>query len=405
MKRLGLLRISISVWASALCAINIWAEEDGIKLGGMQFHPFVSGEITQDSNVFQTPDAESDVYAEASVGARLKRDTDSIHFDSSAWYSRREYCEYTAKDANRWGLAGVLRSESDKTFGVLLFDGRQVDDYDLAPVFGSVPSGFAGTVDAAFDRTSSSDPRRIFNALAGGGYKLGDKVSVMGGYKFYAVNYYEPGSSLEGWIENALGVEVSSEMTDKAVVFMNGQFGAQSGDGAPYGKEADLLTLRLGIKNNLTDKSTLRLALGATHYVTDKENYFEPSFELSGLWNSTERLTVFVFGRNEVQPVGDGVDVQMTARASTGVNFVLNRAISMVLSGSLVNDRYLDDTLLPDGSYGKPVGTTLIGTYRINVTPVKRLDLFGQIEATDAKQDLAGDYTRLRLSAGLGYAF
>lgn len=380
-------------------------EEKGIKLGAMQFHPFVAGDITYDSNVFQTSDVQADVYEELAVGARLNRDTDSFHFDSSAWFSRRFYNEYDSKDGNRWGLAGLLRGESDKTFGLLLFDARQVDDYNQAPVFGSVPSGFEGTVDVAFDRTTGNEPRRIYDFLAGGGYLLGDKVSIMGGYKFYAVDYYEGSTNLESWVENTLGLEISGKFSDKVNLFVNGQFGAQNGPGSPYGEKAEVVTLRFGAKNNLTDKSTLRIGLGATYYANFVEEFTEPSFELSGLWSATDKITLFIDGRNQVQPVGDGVDVQMSARGSTGINYVLNNMINMVLSGSVVYDRYLDETLLSDGSYGAPEGTTLIGTYRINVTPIKRLEVFGQIEATDAQKEISDDYSRLRIAVGLGYAF
>ena len=390
----------------SLAAVGIvGAQEEGIKLGAMQFHPFVAMELTSDDNVFQTADGLDDTYMEWSAGARLNRETDTFLFDSSAWYAHRMYSEYDERDANRWGIAGRVRGESDKTFGTLMLDMRQVEDYDQAPVYGDVPSGFEGTVDVAFDRTAGNEPRRIFDALAGGGYLLSDALSIMGGYSFYAVDYYEGSTPLDGWVENALGLEVSGKMTDKAVVFVNTQFGAQTGDGAPFGDQAEVFTARLGVKNKLTDKSTLRAALGVTHYNTSMDNYTEPSFELNGLWNATEKVTVFIYGRNEVQPVGNGSDIQMSARGSTGVNYAFSRVLSMVVSGSMVYDRYLNDTTLPGGQTGKPEDTTLIGTFRVNYMPIKRVELFGQVEASDKQQEIADDYSRLRLSAGLGYVF
>lgn len=393
--------------AIAVCAAAgiVGAQEDGIKLGNMQFHPFVSAELTSDDNVFQTADGMDDIYTELSAGARLNRETDSFLFDSSAWYARRMYDKYDERDADRWGIAGLLRGESDKTFGTLMLDVRQIDDYDQAPTYGSVPSGFEGTVDAAFDRTVGNEPRRIYESLVGAGYLLSDAVSIMGGYSFYAVDYYDGSTTLDGWIENSVGLEASAKVTDKAVLLLNGQVGVQSGDGAPFSDDAELMTIRVGAKNKLTDKSTLRAAVGATHYKTSMNDYTEPSFDLNGLWTATEKLTVFVYGRNEIQPVGNGTSVKMTARGSTGINFAMNSMLSMVLSGSMVYDRYLDDTTLPGGQTGKPESTILIGTFRINVTPVKRVQLFGQVEATDAQQELSDDYQRLRLSAGLGYAF
>lgn len=395
------------ITAVSVCGmlLSVSAENEGINLGAFTFHPFVAGEISYDDNVFQTKDGQDDIYTELAVGARLKRDTDTLHVDSSAWFARRFYDQYTERDANRWGLAGLLRGESDKAFGMLLLDARQVDDYNQAPTLGSIPTGFEGTVDLAFDRTAGNEPRRIFDGMVGGGYTFSDTLALMAGYKSYAVDYYDDATTLESWREDTVGTELSVELTDKMVSFINGQFGVQSGDGAPFGESAELITGRIGVKNTLTDKSTLRLALGATRYATDADTYTEPSFELNALWQATSRITVFVNGRNEVQPVGDGANTQLSSRGSTGVNYVLNRVVTMVLSGSAVHDRYLNSTLLPGGSTGKPTTTLFIGTYRLTVQPIKRWDVYGQVEFTDAQQDLADDYQRLRATLGTSYAF
>lgn len=377
-------------------------DEPGIKWGDLTLLPFVSGEMDYDNNVFQGADKADDVYAEYSVGAKLNRETDSFQFDSSLWWSQRFYDTYGAeKDGDRWGLAGMVRQESDKTFGTLLVDVRQVDDYDQAPALGSVPSGFEGTVDSAFDRTGG-DKRRLGDAFVGGGYKISDSMSLSAGYKFYAVDYYDDDSVSEGWNENSVGAELSYKATDKAVLYANLQYGLQDGSGAPNGKSADFITARIGMKNTLTDKSTLRFGLGATRYATSEDEYATPSFEVEGLWEATEKVLLFISGRNEIQPTVTGQNSKVASRASSGIRFSASEMISMVASASFVYDRYLD-TEVTTGK--KPEDLTSIGTLRLNATPFKGTEIFGQLEFTDTQAESEDDYDRFRGSLGASYQF
>ena len=392
---------NILVIVAAMVSLSTLAgEQEGIKLGGMTFHPFVAGEMMYDDNVFGSVSELEDTYLQYSAGAKLKRETDSFQFDSSAWFSQRFYNEYEQKDGERWGVAGMVRNESDKSFGTLMLNARQVDDHDEVPAYGSVPAGFEGAVDVVFDRTGGDERRRIYDALTGGGYELSDAVSLMGGYKFYAVDYFEGGSAFKNWNEHILGAELSFKATDKAVFFLNALGGIQDGDGAPNGEQAELFTGRVGIKNSLTDKSTARFALGATHYSSYINEYTRPSFEGNLLWAATEKVTFFIKGRNEIQPVGNGTNTKISNRALTGANYSFNQVLSMVLSGGLVYEKSLD-TIAGE----KPEKTIGIGTFRVNVNPVAGLDLFAQIEFSDVQQDVAGDYQRMRSSLGAGYQF
>lgn len=388
----AMIAVMVSISASA-------GEQEGIKVAGMTLQPFVAGEMMYDSNVFGGAGELEDTYLKYSAGAKLKRETDSFLFDSSAWFSQRFYDEYTEKNGDQWGVAGMLRKESDKSFGSMMVNARQVEDFDEVPAYGSVPAGFEGTIDQAFDRTVGDERRRIYDALMGGGYELSDAISLMGGYRFYAVDYFDTGI-LKEWQEHLLGGELSFRATDKAVLFLNAQGGIQDGDGAPNGEQAILFTGRVGIKNALTDKSTARFALGATQYSTDIAEYTAPSFEANVLWSTTEKVTLFVTGRNDVQPMGDGNRIQLSNRALAGVNYTFNQVLSMVLTGGVVYDKSLDTI-----AGKKPEKTTGIGTFRVNVNPVAGLDLFAQVEFSDVQQNAADDYQRMRGSLGAGYQF
>jgi len=79
-------------------------------------------------------------------------------------------------------------------------------------------------------------------------------------------------------------------------------------------------------------------------------------------------------------------------------------ALSLVISGILLHEKYLDHTDV-DGSSEKPESLEKIGTVRLNYSLIRGLDLFAKAEYTDAERDLSDDYERFRGSFGAGYTF
>lgn len=367
--------------------------QDGIKLGDAVLAPFVRGEMTFDDNVFHGADKKSDSFLQATAGAKLSKETDSMMLDSSAWFSQRKYNKYDEKDATRWGVAGLGKLSSDKSSLTGMVSMRQVEDYDDAPAYGAVPTGFEGTVDKAFDRTSSNVKRTLCDVAIGGSYQLFEEMSVQAAYTLYSVDYDD---ATDGWYENTIGGETRMGLTDKNDLFMNLQFGMQDGDGAPDG--AHFTTMRAGVRSSVSDKTMLRLGLGATHYKTDDETFSEPSFEADGTWQATEKVSLFINGRNQIQPVGTGSDVQLVTRAGTGVRYQATEELSLILSGSLVYDKELDDA-------SEPVHAHQTTTVRANYHAASGLHLFAMMDFTDANSDTSADYERFKATLGAGYKF
>jgi len=267
--------------------------QDGINIGGgLVLQPFISGEMDYDNNVFKTDGhKKDDWYNSYIIGSRLFRETDFLLLKSAGWFSQRHYDDYDEKDSDRWGASGLARVNSDKSFLEGMVNFRQIDDYDDIPAAGNVPAGFEGTVDKAFDRTTSEQKRDIWDAGVKGGYKPSDVTSLMLAYKYYKVDYDK--DSQEDWYENTVGAEGSYLLTEKTAAFLNAQVGLQDGDGAP--DDARLYTARVGLKNSLTDKSTVRAGVGVTYYDTDDDSYTRPSFLVDGTWKGTDKITVFAY--------------------------------------------------------------------------------------------------------------
>lgn len=380
--------------AACLTAGSLTAyAQEGIRAGKTVIYPFAEGEMTYDSNVFQTADGQDDVYWQYAGGVRVMHATDALALDSSAWAAQRLYDTYTQKDGDRWGLAGVLGLYSDKSRLAARLDFRQVDDYDNAPAFGSVPDGFEGTVDRAFDRTAGDEARRITDANLGAGHLLSDDLDLAFAYSFYQADYIE--GPVGDWYENAAGAEMSLQVSDKTFSYLNMQYALQGGDGAP--EDGRVATARVGFKNELTDKSTIRFGIGALHYHSAVEDVVNPSFLANGLWKPSEKLTAFVNARNEAQPTIVGNRIQISTRGAAGVRYQLMEQVGVVASGAVVHDK--------EQSGAKNETLTQVGTLQAEYAPLTGLTLIGRIEYSDCRQDAADDYDRFRGTLAARYIF
>lgn len=370
---------------------NLFAQ-DGVRLNKTVIHPYAEAGITYDDNVFSAADGSGDSFLDYAAGLKLLHETDRLNLDSSAWVAQRKYDQYTEKDAERWGIAGLLNVLSDKSRIYAGFNVRNVDDYDDAPASSQVPDGFAGTVDQAFDRTSSEESRRISDFNAGMDRQVSDDIGFSLGYSFYDVSYDDLADS--DWHENAIGTEFSLRLTDKTFSYLNAQYALQSGDALDDDGEAT--TVRIGLKNQLTDKSTLRAGVGVTRYVMGDEDYTQPSFQLNATWQASKKILLFADGRNEFQPTTAGSSVQMTTRASGGIRYQPVDQLGFVLSGAIIRDK---DEETDDKS------TQKVGTVRMEYSPIAGLTAYASVQLTSSDADASADYDKVRSSLGLKYMF
>ena len=247
------------IMAAMMCVVATAFAQNGIRVGNTMVHPYVETSAVYDDNVFQDSQKLDDVYWEYMGGLRVMRKSDSVAFDSSAWVAQRQYERYDEKESDRWGAAGVLDLKSDKSTMTMGVDYRKIDEYDDSPRNGSVPTGFEGTVDRAFNRVGSTDRRGVANAQAGVGHRLTDDTGLLLGYNYYEMAYSDIAAN--DWHEHAVGAEVANRLTDKTFLYCNLQYGQQEGTGAP--QDGEFTTSRVGLKNQLTDKSTIRVGIGA----------------------------------------------------------------------------------------------------------------------------------------------
>jgi hypothetical protein len=381
------------IMAVMLCVVTTAFAQNGIRIGDTILHPYVETSAVYDNNVFQNAENLDDAYWEYMGGLRVIHKSDSVAFDSSAWVAQRQYDQYTQKESKRWGAAAVLDVKSDKSSLTTGIDYWKVDEYDDAPRYGSVPTGFEGTVDRAFNRVGSTERRGVANAKIGVGHQLTDDTGLLLGYNYYEMAYSD--IAVNDWHEHAVGAEVANRLTDKTFVYVNLQYGLQGGQGAP--QDGKTTTFRVGLKNQLTDKSTIRVGIGAVYYESDEESFTEPSFEANALWEPTEKVRLFVDGRNDVQPTQNENGVQLSSRLASGVRYQMLERVGFTLTGAVVHDKAesgaQDETL------------TSIGSFKVDYTLILGLNLYASVDYMDVDQDAGDGYDRWRGMTGLKYIF
>lgn len=375
---------------------------EGIKINeSLALKPFAEGNITHDSNIQRSKNAESDVFWQYAIGTKLSKETDTIEFDSSVWWSQRMYDKFSDQDADRLGAAAYVRGESDKTFGSVTLDYKQVDDYDQAPAFGSVPTGFEGTLDRLFDR-SVSEKRALMDFSGGFGYKMSDDTSMLLAARYYDVNY--DNANILSWSEVAGGLELATRMTDKTAGYADFQVGVLDGDAVETYGDTMRYVARIGVKNSLTDKSSLRLGVGVEQFSYGDESETQPSIDAVANWQATEKVGVFAFGRNEIQPTGSNTNLQNSLRSGIGARWAATEKLSCVLSGGIMHNAYITSNT-PNND--KPSSLLEVVTLRASYNALAGLDVFAAGEFTNADQDsyIGDDYDRFRASLGLLYRF
>ena len=360
---------------------------------GWKFGPFIGGSCTYDDNVDSMKNGREDAYFQYSLGTDLLKKTDTIHSSSRVWFADRFYDDSSDMDSNRWGGSSVLEIFSDKSFFSGVVDFREVSDSDDAPAAGAVPSGFSGVADPAFDRSDTAQQRDLFNFGLTAGHQLTDDTAFSVGYGFYKIDY-QTGME-EDWFENSIATEWSLRLTDKTVSYMNAEYALQNGDGAP--DDSETTTVRLGLKNKLTDKSSVRVGVGAVRYDGENTSKTKPSFEVEALWDATEKVSFFVHGKNKIQPTGTGGNVEMSSRAAAGGRYQMTPELGFILGGAYIYDEQLDGA--------KDKSRRKIATARIEYSMNSGLDLYASGEVSGTGEDAAADYSRFRGVVGAKFVF
>jgi hypothetical protein len=379
-----------------LCAgmLQVAGGREGILLGdGYLFRPFAGAEIGHDNNVYQTDEPLSDLYWKYSVGAQLKQVSDSVQLYSSAWYERRAFQEYTEKNSNRWGVAGMLRVISDKSYVSLSVDSRLVDELRDAPVHGALPEEVEGVAVERMDRSSSLERRHLDDVKIDFRRTLPDETTLAAGYGFYRVDYDREG--LSGWQEHAVGAEYALLGSDKTRPFAEVKVAMQSGDGAPLNGATGVA--RVGVKNRLTDKSAARIGVGLIYYENQTFEYVGTSVAMDVGWLPTEKLQFGLRLHNDVQPVGNGQDVQLGTRLGVGGRYQFASSWVLSASGTMVYDQTLTGE--------EATRLQSIGTARMDYFIQAGWNLFSTLEYLDVQQDVEADYDRFRALLGTAYIF
>lgn len=370
---------------------------EGVHLGQWTLSPSVDVGAFYDSNVYQQDDeSRDDVFLDSTLIGRASYAAFDVDLMAMGFVSARSYASVEGKDFGAFGDVVKLRHgnretvllEADQSF-------RRVEDID---VYGAEAAVGGISPDSVLDAVTRSQ-RDVCQVGTSVAKNLTDKMAVEGGYRFDSVTYDDPG--LQDLSSHAGEVETSHQVTDKTAAFVRLKGGQQMGEALD--DPAEYWAVWAGMKTRNTDKLTLKAGAG-TQWYDQPENQGEKvgaTFDVSGAWLATDRLTLQSGARNGIQltPLYADNAVDFTFLWLGGTYKV---ARSIVLSGNAVYR--VDDYLEPvdvGNALASRVDRAIAARFRADyLLPAKFMRVYGELTGESVNSTFK-DYNETRAGVGV----
>jgi hypothetical protein len=393
--------IAVALCIPIIAGVAIAEPGQGIKIDNLTISPFMDLTARYDSNVYQSDkDAKDDYIGEGDIGVAVQNQTDMLDLGGRLWGQLRRYNDATEKDADDWGAsAGILAGEKEMLAVALYGKYAKLEDFDRTP--GSVDR--MDLQEVALELTgdpSERAKRELFEVDAGVGKQLTDKVDADLAYSFFDVNYDESG--YYNWKEHRGNLTGGYKVTDKTTALLTGVIGQQDSDGLK--DKSDLGIVRLGLKQQLTDKTSVRVEGGYEHYSSgaegaDEKNIF--NYMVNGAWQATDKITLKLTGKNGIVPASlYANNTKEVTSLALGGYYRLIETVQLGLSGSFSEDKYDRDVTV--GTETKEDKTKRYGgQFRVDYIPAADFyNVFASVSFTDADSTIE-DYEQWKAALGL----
>lgn len=414
---------------------------DGILIGSWVVSPSLDLALTYDSNVYKDYTNEiDDIFFEPELGLRFSSSSETNLFSArgNLYYSERQYDTEDNRDFTTYGDNVFVRyGNGRRSLLEVVQSYRFLDDNDRHASDIESSSLAAEMI----EDSNTLDLEREANQLGALiSRRFTDKLELMLAYRYSGVNYANtnayklnpkqlyvpPGLDLDGHIiqfDGALG------LTDKTDLFLTLRQGYQYQEGTDGA--AQLTTVRLGLKNQGTEKLVYNVGAGLEYYARPNETQIQDAdigsddvqvtsegveidneqisfnFAASADWYMTEKLTLRGGGFNGTQFSSfyeeNGLDY---ISGWVGLGYRWKPSTVFGLRGVYRYDDYLDP-VTHEGVTKDRHDTRLEGHARIDyITPGSFLRFYfeGTVDQVDSNFDFTDyiDY-RLILGARLSY--
>jgi len=381
---------------------------DGINLGGgFSLSPFVRGSATYDSNVHLAETNETDdIFYGLVGGLSLLKTEEDMTINLRGWYRARRYQDTKVLDDE------IFQENLDIVFGNIeklqfRFDQRysDVSDYEYTQPERGGEAHEDQTLRLIEGRTRRT--KRQLNDFGGSVARRSDKLLLKGKGGYASVDFDNP--TLHAWTEKEGEANLDYEITDKSSLSLVGVYGEHTTKNKL--RDTRFTKLRVGTRSHRTDKVTFAMGAGIEIYRAEDAfgttNLNEETFhyDVSGAWAVTRKVSLQVFGRNEIIPTSAFVEnTKEVSQFSLGALWRPFEDWQTTLGGSYRRDDYsrpIDGIDGKESLRGVQWKLGYVPTDQImNITLNVRYEKF----KTNLKH-LNHDYDQLRVSLALNLTY
>ena len=273
-------------------------KSSGLKFNNLTVSPFVNLESDYDSNIYYSKKSVSDTVLKVNPGVDVTYKGNNWGLQGNGWFSYDKYLETGVLDALRYGDSLNFYTETANGWRLTLGQG-----YLKSSQNDSIIDGGRGL-------WRDREQLTLNGALS---YKASEKtkvtltdaysdISYVNNAKLYTANLY-------GWTENALGLEVARQLTEKSNLLLNGAYQSFTSAGAVNGTSGDSTgySLMSGFGSAATKKISYRVMVGYTWFdYADSQMVGDWTYSLNSSWVINKKWAATVSGTSYFQPSETG---------------------------------------------------------------------------------------------------
>jgi hypothetical protein len=386
---------------------------DSIQIGNLKLSPFIEVSGTYDDNVFLTKDNKiEDYYVDVVPGIAFINRTEKLTLKGRGWGQWRWYQDQTDKNSDAYGEKfGLVWGEKERLTLALNEEWVKLTDYEIIPRSVDILNLESQILMLTEDRTERTE-RELFDVSPILAYDVTDTFGFSVGYDYSYVEYTT--NALFDWHENLAQLELQQKVTEKSFAILTLQGSQQASDG--FTDTSDYYVLRGGLLYKASTKTTVKASGGYEKYTfggepppgenLDSEIF---SFDVAGVWQTTEKLDFELSARNGIQPATQyGDNTKQVTLASLGLSYRMTTTLKLTLAGSARRDDYVGKVDV-DGILRDKWRDLWGGRARVDYMPrAKWMDLWLESTYEDVNDNLEDDYNdykqwRVALGAALRY--
>ena len=375
----------VGVLPMGVCA----QRSDGLRFGHFKVSPYVSLDVSYDSNIRLQVDDQADIVYRLNPGLDAEYTGTDWGIVGNAWYAYDVYQKYDVLNSHRYGEDLEIYVESVKGWKL-----RMGERYNFSNQNDSNLSGGSGIW----------RNRHQFDIDAVLAYEISERWSV-GLNGMYTDNWYDRQTSkyqpLYGFSSAQIGAESDYAITPKTGLILNGSFQRYISDSPDMGSKTDSdgYTIMGGFGSRFTERLKYRILVGASTYSTEDDFSISPSLNANINWMMSQRWALTVATATYYQP---SETVQGQSKniwsLSAGVSYKPTERLDM--SVDLVYRRENCETMYNEVSTKDYVTDQYVGRYRVAYWFVKYASVYAAAEYTLQTDEIIDDWERYRLSIG-----